>query len=127
MTVLQFDRHGGVKPGSRRPQAAIRVPEKSPHAVPEIRFPSAGDDEHRLRRSSDMSLVGQMASGVAHDFNNRLQSVMDALDLLKLRIEQGQVAECDMLVESAQNSLLGAAHLTRQLLNLARPTIPVRN
>lgn len=127
MATLQFDRHDGVKPRSRRPQAAIRVPDKPPQAAEEIRLPSATDDERRLRRSSDMSLVGQMASGVAHDFNNRLQSVMDALDLLKLRIEQGRSAECDMLMESAQDSLLGAAHLTRQLLNFARPSISVRN
>jgi signal transduction histidine kinase len=80
----------------------------------------------RLGRASDMSLVSQMASGIAHDFNNRLQSVMHALDLLKLRLNQGHTAECDLLMESAQNSLLGAAHLTRQLLNFARPGIPMR-
>jgi signal transduction histidine kinase len=75
-----------------------------------------------MSRASDMLLVEQMASGVAHDFNNRVQGVMSALSLLKARLQQGRAAECDSLVEAAQTSLLRAGHLTRQLLNFARPS-----
>jgi signal transduction histidine kinase len=75
-----------------------------------------------MSRASDMLLVEQMASGVAHDFNNRIQGVMSALSLLRARLQQGRTAECDLLVEAAQTSLLRAGHLTRQLLNFARPS-----
>jgi signal transduction histidine kinase len=78
-------------------------------------------DDWRMSRASDMLLVEQMASGVAHDFNNRIQGVMSALSLLKARLQQGRTADCDLLVEAAQTSLLQAGHLTRQLLNFARP------
>lgn len=130
MTIAQLRIHDvGEKPRSQTKARASGSSSKfrqSRRIRPSL-AENSPEDESRMRRASDMSLVGQMASGVAHDFNNRLQFVMNALDLLKVRLEQGRAGECDALVESAQDSLMSAASMTRQLLNFARPSMAMQS
>ena len=74
--------------------------------------------EAQLRQSQKMESVGQLAGGVAHDFNNILTVIQGHASLLS--ITGGVPAEA---LESAQQILFAserAANLTRQLLTFSR-------
>jgi signal transduction histidine kinase/CheY-like chemotaxis protein len=74
--------------------------------------------EQRLRQSQKMEAIGQLAGGVAHDFNNVLAAMMMQLDELRLlRDLPGNGRE---LILDVENSLKRAARLTRQLLVFSR-------
>lgn len=74
--------------------------------------------EDRLRQAQKMEAIGQLAGGVAHDFNNILTAVMGFADLLSLRTDLPAPAR--RYVEQIQNSAKRAAALTAQLLAFAR-------
>jgi CheY-like chemotaxis protein len=68
-----------------------------------------------------MEAVGQLAGGVAHDFNNILTAIRGYADLIKGSLPGGSVAasDLDQLVQAADR----AATLTRQLLAFGRKTM----
>jgi PAS domain S-box-containing protein len=68
----------------------------------------------QLQQSQKMEVVGQLAGGVAHDFNNILGAMMMRLHLLQtdLSLEPKQ----SELVEDFEADIRRAADLTRQLL-----------
>jgi PAS domain S-box-containing protein len=69
--------------------------------------------EERLRQAEKMESVGQLASGVAHDFNNRLVSIRGFAELIAERTDDQQVRDyAERIVGGAQR----AADLTSQLL-----------
>lgn len=73
--------------------------------------------EKRLRQSEKMTAIGQLAGGVAHDFNNQLAGVMGYADMARLRIKDPEV------VQYLDNVLVGArraADLTKKLLAFSR-------
>jgi signal transduction histidine kinase len=73
--------------------------------------------EAQLRRSQKLEMMGRMAGGVAHDFNNRLLIVMGYAELLYSELsEPRQRSYVDMIVSSAERS----AELTQQLLAFSR-------
>ncbi|MBU1398315.1 MAG: PAS domain S-box protein [Proteobacteria bacterium] len=74
--------------------------------------------EDQLRQAQKMESVGRLAGGVAHDFNNMLQSIMGYAELAMMKIQQGTAPDADLLQinQAAQR----AADLTRQLLAFAR-------
>lgn len=76
--------------------------------------------EEALRQSQKMEAIGQLTGGLAHDFNNLLAGITGNLDLLKLRLGQGRVAEADRYVNAAQGAAKRAANLTHRLLAFAR-------
>ena len=74
--------------------------------------------EEQFRQSQKMEAFGQLAAGVAHDFNNILTVIMGNLSLLK----EGGLAkaeEASMLGQVLEASERGAS-LTRQLLTFSR-------
>jgi hypothetical protein len=58
-----------------------------------------------FRRDNDMHMIGLLASGVAHDLNNRLQSIASALSLIRVRVAAGRTSDLDSLTEVAERSL----------------------
>jgi PAS domain S-box-containing protein len=108
------------RPGGKRRRVRLHgIPEGEPR-----RLSGAIQDvteerlvEERLRHSSRMDAVGQLAGGVAHDFNNMLGAIMAASELLRLEplTATGQEAVGTILSAASQ-----AASLTRQLLQFSR-------
>jgi PAS domain S-box-containing protein len=73
--------------------------------------------ETQLRRAQKLELMGRMAGGVAHDFNNRLLIVMGYAELLYADVTDPRLrGYVDMIVSSAERS----AELTHQLLAFSR-------
>lgn len=79
-------------------------------------------EETKLKRQvaqqSKMQAVGQLAGGVAHDFNNILTAIIGYCDLMLLRHEAGD-SDYDDIMQIRNNSNR-AASLTRQLLAFSR-------
>jgi len=73
--------------------------------------------QEQLRHSQKMDAVGQLASGVAHDFNNMIGCIMGATELLGTRLHDDQEAWelYEMIIEAAER----AAGLTSNLLSFA--------
>jgi len=79
-------------------------------------------EESRLKRqvaqATKMQAVGQLAGGVAHDFNNILTAIIGHCDLMLMRHAPGD-SDYDDIQQIRQNSNR-AAGLTRQLLAFSR-------
>ncbi|TVV70108.1 response regulator [Sphingomonas solaris] len=79
-------------------------------------------EESRLKRqvmqATKMQAVGQLAGGVAHDFNNILTAIIGHCDLMMMRHAPGD-SDYDDIQQIRQNSNR-AASLTRQLLAFSR-------
>ena len=79
-------------------------------------------EETRLKRqvaqATKMQAVGQLAGGVAHDFNNVLTAILGICDLMLLRHTPGD-SDYDDIQQIRANSNR-AASLTRQLLAFSR-------
>jgi PAS domain S-box-containing protein len=73
--------------------------------------------EEQLRQSEKLQAIGQLAGGVAHDFNNQLGGIMGYAELLESRLNDDKLKEyAHQIIESTQRS----ADLTTQLLAFAR-------
>ncbi|MBE2247925.1 MAG: PAS domain S-box protein, partial [Myxococcus sp.] len=72
--------------------------------------------EELLRQAQKLQAVGQLAAGVAHNFNNMLAVILPALELLK-----GRAAPADQeLIDDALTSAVNAAQLVQQLMVFSR-------
>jgi PAS domain S-box-containing protein len=83
--------------------------------------------EEQLRQSQKLEAIGRLASGVAHDFNNILMSIMGSADLILMDAKSadgaGNPGEHDTLSAEATEIKLSVergAGLTRQLLAFSR-------
>jgi PAS domain S-box-containing protein len=74
--------------------------------------------EEQLRQSQKLEAIGRLASGVAHDFNNILMSIMGSADLLLLQVPAEDAASDE--VREIKQSVQRGAGLTRQLLAFSR-------
>jgi PAS domain S-box-containing protein len=73
--------------------------------------------EERLRQAEKLEAIGQLAGGVAHDFNNQLTAIIGYADLLLGKLEnERQRHYATHILNGARRS----ADLTRQLLAFAR-------
>lgn len=76
--------------------------------------------ERAMHHSQKMEAVGQLTGGIAHDFNNLLAGISGSLELVKIRMAQGRLAEVDKYITVAQGAVTRAASLTHRLLAFSR-------
>jgi PAS domain S-box-containing protein len=74
-------------------------------------------EEARLRQSEKLAAIGQLAGGVAHDFNNQLGIILGCAEMLAARPLD---AEARRLVETLASTALQSGELTRNLLTFSR-------
>jgi len=74
--------------------------------------------EEALRQSQKMEAVGQLVSGLAHDFNNVLGAVLAALDLIRRRGDDPDRVR--RFAEAGMQAAERGAKLTAQLLTFSR-------
>jgi len=77
-----------------------------------------GELEARLRQAFKMEALGQLAGGMAHDFNNILTVITGHSQLLRMQLEKDGVQHGDLA--HVDRASAEAARLTRQLLDFAR-------
>lgn len=77
-------------------------------------------NEEHLRQRHKLEAVGQLAAGVAHNFNNLLAAMLPTLDLVRVDLEGDHL----VAVEDALHAGRRAAEMVRQLMTFARA--PVR-
>jgi len=77
--------------------------------------------ERQLRRSQRLEAVGQLAGGVAHDFNNILTALFGYTDILKFALENN--SELIGYVDEIEKVASKASALTQQLLTFSRKQV----
>ncbi len=77
--------------------------------------------EEQLRQSQKMEVVGELAGGVAHDFNNVLTVIMGYCDLLKMKpiLDDSVKGAIEHISSAAEKAL----QLTRSLLAFSRKQV----
>lgn len=80
--------------------------------------------ETERTRASRLEALELMAGGIAHDFNNLLTSILGGISLARsLEERAGRASE---ILGKAENAVVRAGELTRQLLSFARGSKPAR-
>lgn len=74
--------------------------------------------EHELRQAQKLEIVGQLAGGVAHDFNNIIQAVLGFIGLAQ--DPSLTTPDRDVYLREALAAAKRASQLTRQLLAFGR-------
>jgi PAS domain S-box-containing protein len=74
-------------------------------------------NEERARQTQKMNGIGELAGGVAHDFNNQLAAILGYADLLSRRLEDPELA---FLANGIAAAARRSADLTKKLLAFAR-------
>jgi len=74
--------------------------------------------EERLRQAQRLETVGRLAAGVAHDFNNILQSIVGGLELVLDEVDKASHAH--EVATIAMHSAMRGSSLTHHLLSYAR-------
>lgn len=74
--------------------------------------------EEQMKNAQKMEAVGQLASGLAHDFNNILAGIIGSAEIISDFVKGNQEAE--MFVDKIKEAAMNANNLTRQLLDFSR-------
>ncbi len=75
--------------------------------------------QDEVRALRHLAMLGRLAGGVAHDFNNQLTSILGYTDLLLSTVSEGEVAYEDLL--EIRRAAERATVITQQMLAFARP------
>ncbi|MGE3143751.1 MAG: CHASE3 domain-containing protein, partial [Hyphomonadaceae bacterium] len=74
--------------------------------------------EAQLRQAQKMEAIGQLAGGVAHDFNNMLAIIIGSLELAQRRLADNE--DVQRLIAAAMDGARRAAALTQRILAFSR-------
>lgn len=74
--------------------------------------------ESQLRHAQMLDAIGQLAGGVANDFNNMLTAILGNLDLVLRQIPPNEALRASL--KEAEQAALRAADLVRKLLSFSR-------
>ena len=74
--------------------------------------------ERQFLQAQKMDVVGRLAGGVAHDFNNMLGVILGYTEMALAQVDPAQQLHADL--QEVRSSALRTADLTRQLLAFAR-------
>ena len=77
--------------------------------------------EEQLRQAQKMEAIGQLAGGVAHDFNNILTAIIGFSNLAKMKMKPDDPQQ--PLIDHILASSDRAAHLTQSLLAFSRKQV----
>ena len=77
--------------------------------------------EERMRQSAKMEAIGQLAGGLAHDFNNQLHALSGLIDFVAMDPGLSEASQNDLA--EIQNTTERMASLTRQLLAFSRQQV----
>jgi len=82
----------------------------------------------QLLQAQKMETVGNLAGGLAHDFNNVLGGIVGTVSLIKFLLDRGKKIDLTKLknqVETIEKSACRAVNLVNQLLTLSRKNEPL--
>lgn len=86
--------------------------------------------EQQLLQSQKVEIIGQLASGVAHDFNNQLAAILFNIEMAEESLapdqHQPSISELKENLEQIKYASKEAASLTRQLLTFSRKQVVER-
>lgn len=71
--------------------------------------------EEALIKSERLSAVGEMASGVAHNFNNLLQMIMGGAEAALAKLDSGKIRECRKAVGNILTACQRGADVVRRI------------
>lgn len=76
--------------------------------------------EEQLRHAQKLQAVGQLAGGVAHDFNNILTAISGYAELVRAAVNDAKIGDD---VDEIRHAARRGADLTRQLLSFSRKQV----
>ena len=79
--------------------------------------------ESQLRQTQKMEMIGTLASGLAHDFNNFLAGILGPVTVLKMKNKKDKEMDRDFLekyINLINDSVLKASDIVEQLSGLSR-------
>ena len=79
--------------------------------------------ENQLRQAQKMEAVGQLAGGVAHDFNNMLHIIQSYSELALHKVERGNTHGVADDLRKVLRATASSSDLTRQLLAFSRQQV----
>lgn len=71
--------------------------------------------QRTLIRTERFSAVGEMASGVAHNFNNLLQMILAGAEVAKSKLLSGKIRDCDEAIRIIVNASHRGADVVRRI------------
>lgn len=80
-------------------------------------------DHERLLQSQKMEVLGQIAGGISHDFNNTLNPILGYSELLLEQLKQGELPKIEELTQSLNSIMIAgqrAKDLVHQILTFGR-------
>lgn len=83
--------------------------------------------EEQLRQAQKMESIGQLAGGLAHDFNNSLVGIRGGLALMRSRLNGQETVESRQVLEVldlAERGANDATDMVQRLLTISRKQVP---